>query len=92
MSNLGLRLVWVVFVWHSFSIFERSEYDLTEHFYVWLMVKLVLELVRRTQWALLRVENEAINNFEQYRTIYTIPPVADDTQLGDLVRLKRILA
>jgi hypothetical protein len=43
-----------------------------------MIITLVAELMRRTQWALLRVENEAINNFESYRSIYIIPPMVDD--------------
>jgi len=30
---------------------------------------------RRSQWALLRVENEQNNNLEAYRTIPIIPPI-----------------
>jgi len=40
----------------------------------------------------LRVENEQLNNFESYRSIYIIPPVVEDTCADDIVRLRRILA
>ena len=36
-------------------------------------VSLMAEAIRRTVWALIRVENEFFNNFEAYRTIPTIP-------------------
>ena len=35
-------------------------------------------MVRRTQWALLRVENENLNNFEKYRNILHIPELNDE--------------
>lgn len=41
------------------------------------IVLVILEAFRRSQWALLRVENEQCNNFEQYRTIPIIPPIIE---------------
>jgi hypothetical protein len=35
----------------------------------------VLELLRRWQWSLLRIENEQINNYEKYRNVVEIPEV-----------------
>ena len=52
----------------------------------------VAELYRRTQWALLRVENEAINNFESYRSIYIIPPVVENELESDINKLKEIIS
>ena len=39
---------------------------------------MMAEATRRTFWAVLRIENEFYNNFEQYRTIPTIPNLMDD--------------
>jgi len=36
------------------------------------------EVIRRTVWAILRVENEYYNNFEKYRDIITIPPIGKE--------------
>ena len=35
----------------------------------------VLELFRRWQWSLIRIENEQVNNLEKYRHILDIPEV-----------------
>jgi hypothetical protein len=35
----------------------------------------LLELLRRWQWSLLRIENEQINNYEKYRNVVEIPEV-----------------
>lgn len=35
------------------------------------------EAIRRSVWAVLRVENEFFNNYEQYRDIIAIPPFED---------------
>jgi hypothetical protein len=39
------------------------------------VISIVLECTRRAQWSLIRVENEQVNNFEQYRSIPIIPPI-----------------
>ena len=43
---------------------------------------MIVEAMRRTFWAIIRVENEFFNNFEQYRDIVMIPPIKelDDNQ------------
>ena len=38
----------------------------------------ILEIYRRTQWSLFRVENENQNNFEKYRTFLEIPELPVD--------------
>lgn len=43
-------------------------------------LSMMAEAVRRTIWALFRVENEFFNNFEQYRTIPIIPKLMDDVE------------
>jgi|APSaa5957512535_1039671.scaffolds.fasta_scaffold676158_1 hypothetical protein len=37
----------------------------------------MVEIIRRTFWAVIRVENEFFNNFEQYRDIIMIPPIRE---------------
>jgi len=38
---------------------------------------MVIEAIRRTQWALIRIENENVNNFERYRNVLQIPEFKD---------------
>ena len=42
------------------------------------LASILAEALRRTQWALIRVENEFYNNFEKYRTFITIPNLFDE--------------
>ena len=42
------------------------------------MLGVMIELSRRMIWAVIRVENEQLNNLEQYRDILAIPPIKDD--------------
>ena len=41
-------------------------------------VGMMTEAIRRTVWAIIRVENEFFNNFEEFRDIIVIPPIQDD--------------
>ena len=53
---------------------------------VLFFVQEVVEGVRRTLWAFVRVENENINNFEKYRNILEIPKLRDidsEEQFGE---------
>jgi hypothetical protein len=36
------------------------------------------EGIRRTIWALIRIENENVNNLEQYRNVLQIPAIKED--------------
>ena len=36
-----------------------------------------LEIVRRSQWCIIRIENEEINNPEMYRAINAIPELPE---------------
>jgi hypothetical protein len=38
---------------------------------------MIIEAIRRTQWALIRIENENVNNFERYRNVLQIPEFKD---------------
>ena len=45
-----------------------------------------LELFRRWQWAIIRIENEQVNNLEKYRHVLDIPDVTDyveDTKIEE---------
>lgn len=44
-----------------------------------VLLSMVIEMLRRSIWAVIRVENESINNFEEYRSINTIPPIKEDS-------------
>jgi len=72
-SDFLLRFFWIVTLWQYGSP--------TSPFYtfqVMTFISIVLEIFRRAQWSLLRVENEQNNNFEQYRTIPIIPPIVEN--------------
>ena len=47
-------------------------------FEVLAFLGMLAEAIRRTLWALIRIENEFHNNFEAYRSIPTIPKFKDD--------------
>jgi len=52
---------------------------------------MLAEAIRRTIWALIRVENEFFNNFESYRSIITIPNLFEDIeQEAEEARLKQL--
>lgn len=40
----------------------------------------LLELYRRWQWSLIRIENEQIHNYEKYRNVVEIPEVNEWTE------------
>eukprot|EP00350_Pseudokeronopsis_sp_OXSARD2_P000523 CAMPEP_0170564802 /NCGR_PEP_ID=MMETSP0211-20121228/75009_1 /TAXON_ID=311385 /ORGANISM="Pseudokeronopsis sp., Strain OXSARD2" /LENGTH=129 /DNA_ID=CAMNT_0010884733 /DNA_START=160 /DNA_END=546 /DNA_ORIENTATION=- len=71
-ENLLLRCTWIL------GIFAYAEdTDWFWNFEVLTMIESLAEAYRRANWALIRVENENINNFEKYRTILQIPSVKD---------------
>ena len=70
-SDLLLRCTWTITAF------------IDVHGYPWLTSigygKLigVLEILRRWQWYLIRIENEKVNNIEKYRNVADIPEVTD---------------
>ena len=71
-SDFILRYVWLV------ALFQYG--DPSKPFNRINSISIIMitcECFRRAQWALLRVENEQCNNFEQYRTIPIIPPIIE---------------
>lgn len=46
------------------------------------------EIIRRSFWAILRVENEFFNNFERYRDNIVIPPIQEEYDIDELKNAK----
>ena len=70
--NVLFRFYWVIPLFKpSFTGNARFLSVLHTQTFLGMMV----EAVRRTFWSIIRVENESLNNFEDYRTIVAIPPI-----------------
>lgn len=54
-------------------------------------ISLMAEAIRRTIWALIRVENEFYNNYEDYRTIPNIPDLLGVSEKIDWVRVNKMI-
>lgn len=67
-SNFVLRFFWLITFLPNTSMKENLP-----NAQIMLFCLTLLECLRRTQWALLRVENENVNNFEKYRTFLEVP-------------------
>ncbi|PRP82501.1 hypothetical protein PROFUN_10071 [Planoprotostelium fungivorum] len=82
-SNFILRLSWLL----SISPDTISQFvDPT----VFAILIATLEILRRCQWNLLRLENEQLNNVGRYRsTNVFVPPSDQETVKGDLVEEKK---
>ena len=75
--NFFLRFFWLFSIWnfdYGKSIFGQG----FESLQILTFLAILAETTRRALWALIRVENEFHNNFENYRSIPTIPALADD--------------
>ena len=70
-TNLLMRLMWLVPVFNQYypGWFINSQMN--------LFLLSVVEAFRRAQWALIRIENENVNNFEHYRNVLQIPEFKD---------------
>lgn len=55
--------------WYKDTDFHLAQNDVT--------LIAIVEACRRAQWALLRIENENVNNFERYRNVLQIPEFKD---------------
>eukprot|EP00736_Rhodelphis_marinus_P008273 Rmarinus@m.8868 len=65
-SNACLRILWIFTISpHSFSVYWH-------HDFVFFFVS-CLEVFRRMQWAIFRVENEHLNNCGKFRVVREIP-------------------
>ena len=69
----GVLRYWWILPLFNFMYGEKG--NLYHDLKLMLGINILLEAYRRAQWALIRVENEQNNNFEQYRTIPIIPPI-----------------
>eukprot|EP00831_Metopus_contortus_P039809 TRINITY_DN3117_c0_g1_i2.p2 TRINITY_DN3117_c0_g1~~TRINITY_DN3117_c0_g1_i2.p2 ORF type:complete len:237 (+),score=13.24 TRINITY_DN3117_c0_g1_i2:827-1537(+) len=74
-TNLILRFAWVITLFKS-TIFYTSALGNQSL----LFILGIAELYRRIQWSLFRVENENVNNFENYRTVLEIPELPEEEQ------------
>lgn len=71
-SDLILRFFWIV------PLFRLGQPDSAfNNFQILSFISIFLEVFRRAQWSLIRVENEQNNNLEAYRTIPIIPPIVE---------------
>ncbi|CDW91778.1 xenotropic and polytropic retrovirus receptor 1 [Stylonychia lemnae] len=73
--NVILRFFWIVPLIHV----DKNGW-LSKSHSITLFLTLA-EGYRRAQWALLRIENENVNNFEKYRNILQIPAFIDDDSI-----------
>ena len=71
--NLVFRFWWI------FSIFTITfGVAIIDNMELLVFVSMLVEALRRSFWAILRIENEFFNNFEQYRDIVIIPPIQEE--------------
>ena len=76
-------------------VISKTDNEIVDNLELFVFGAMMVEAVRRTFWAIIRVENESFNNFEQYRTIVAIPPMSnvkikndDDEDLWDPSKIK----
>ena len=74
-SNTLFRLWWIV---GSFTITFGDSALFLDKLGLLTFLSMMIEAIRRTIWAVLRVENEFHNNFEQYRDMIIIPPIKEE--------------
>ena len=87
--NFILRFWWVIGLFH-FS-FQDDPANIANQMELLPFISLMAEAIRRTVWALIRVENEFFNNFEAYRTIPTIPDLLGVSEKIDWVRVRTMI-
>ena len=88
-TNALIRFYWIIGVFHY--EYTNDDSDLINKLSLMAMISLMLEAVRRTQWALIRVENEFYNNYENYRTISQIPDLMGKIEKIDPERVKKLI-
>jgi len=72
--NFFLRFAWVATLLPT-TMFKPTFNDMQGI----NLILSVMEFYRRSQWSLLRVENENVNNFEKYRISMDIPTIQVDS-------------
>jgi hypothetical protein len=75
LTNLLLRLLWIL------PLFQTSMPVWVSQGQVLTTCLAVAEILRRAQWAILRLENEQVNNLENYRTQLDMEDLLDDDDL-----------
>ena len=70
-SNLFLRFLWVLTLIPGLPAWVHNTQLI-------VAILCIGEGFRRAQWAIIRLENEQLNNFEKYRTFLQIPAVKED--------------
>lgn len=79
-TNTILRFTWLLEIFEWFKWKEPWDWRAQ-----WLIAGLAfLEMYRTFQWALLRVENESVNNFEKYRVNLEIPVLPEEDRIYKL--------
>lgn len=81
-TNAIIRFFWVLNIFaFPFTTSKDGEYVM-ERLEIMVFIGMIAEAYRRSQWSLLRVENEFYNNFEAYRSIPAIPTLMDDQDVS----------
>lgn len=70
-TNLVMRCMWIIPLFNN----RYSDWFINSQANIALLC--VVEAFRRAQWALIRIENENVNNFERYRNVLQIPEFKD---------------
>ena len=79
--NFFIRFLWLIFYLVPIKLYSlHGDIDVYKTYFMQLGFGLIAELLRRTLWAIIRVENEQMNNFEGYRIIFEVPPVVDKNE------------
>ena len=82
--NFCLRFFWLIWLWRDFDIYY-GKINVSKELQLTFLWQLIAETLRRTIWSCLRVENEQLNNFENFREILVIPPVIDEQEESEIV-------
>lgn len=78
--NIIFRFWWIIGIW-LFSKFDCNDTlgcPLVVNMELQVMTGMVVEAVRRTFWAIIRIENEFFHNIENYREIIDVPPIKEE--------------
>ena len=73
-TNFLMRITWVLNIYTH--LYEAPIWYIQSQFAIFFIA--TVEAFRRFQWALIRIENENVNNFERYRNILMIPEFDED--------------
>lgn len=90
-TNFICRFSFLAFAVTAYSVKIEDDFDVWKALAIAMGISMILEAYRRTQWAILRVENESIHNFEGYRVFLEIPPVIGQDEDAAVQRLRRII-